>query len=94
MLLGIPNLELICIDLSSFGFKFPCSPPQGGVPFTPSRSSFQRRLIPLIFVGWVPPDLSSSCSCLALLSRVVQAEAQTPPSSIEDSANLAAFGSA
>ncbi len=29
-----------------------------------------RRLITLIFAGWLPPDLASSRSCLALRSEV------------------------
>ena len=57
---------LICIDLvnglaTRFDHVFyPCGTSGSG------RGGLRRGLITLIFVGWVPPDLSSSRNCLTL----------------------------
>ena len=57
---------LICIDLvNGLAIRFdhvfyPCGTSGSG------RGGLRRGLITLIFVGWVPPDLSSSRNCLTL----------------------------
>lgn len=45
------------------------------LPWFSMRADLNRRLINLLFVGWLPPDLTSSRSCLCLAARAGLPEA-------------------